>query len=102
MAILAPPRRALEVVVAGRAVLRAIRFAPVGDDFCNPLVFRVGGRIHGVITLVESVRDAVGDVFALGLQNVGQVETKGCLISTHDEEVRVPGSVDAQYGSNAF
>jgi len=35
------------------------------------------------------VLDARGDVIALGLQHVGQVELERRLITTHDEKIRV-------------
>src|SRR5713101_7050901 len=65
---------ALEVVVARGALLVAGGLAAVRDDFLHPPLLRLGGGIQGLIAMAASVIDARGDVVALGLKHVGQVE----------------------------
>ena len=65
---------ALEVVVARGAVVVAGGLAAVLDDFLHPPLLGLWGDIHGLVAMAARVIDARGDVVALGLKHVGQVE----------------------------
>ena len=92
---------ALEVVVARGAVMVAGGLAAVLDHFLYPPLFGLRGGIYGLVTMTARVVDARGDVIALGLQHVGQVELEGSLVAAHDEEVRIALRVDPDKGADA-
>ena len=101
VAVLATLKLALKVVIARGAVLVAGGLATVLDDLLHPPLFSLGGNVNGPIAVAAHIVDASGDVVALGLEHVGQVELKRRLVAAHDEQVRIALGVDAEQGTDA-
>ena len=76
--------------------------AAVLDDFLYPPLLGLCGGIHGLVAMAARVVDARGDVIALGLQHVGQVELEGGLVAAHDEEVGIALRVNPNEGADAI
>ena len=53
------------------------------------------------MTVTADVVDAAGDVVALGLEDVGQVEIERRLVAAHDEHVREALGVDTEQRPDA-
>ena len=92
----------LEIVVTRSAVLVAGGLAAVRDDFLYPPLLGLCGDIYRLVAVAARVVDARGDVIALGLQHIGQVELKGGLIAAHDEEVGIALRVNPNEGADAI
>src|ERR1700722_4528373 len=64
----------LKVVIAGRTFLIAGGLAAMLDDFLHPPFLGLRSRVDGLVIVAAGVTDTGGDVIALSLKHVGQVE----------------------------
>src|SRR5581483_1873334 len=101
VAVLAALELALEVVVAGGAILVAGGLAAMLDDLLHPPFLGFRPRIQRRIAVAPGVVDAGGNMVALRLEHVGQIELEGGLVAAHDEQVGVAGGMDAEEGADA-
>lgn len=101
VAVLAAVELALEIIIARGAFLIAAGLAAVLDDFLHPPLLRLGSGVHGGVAMAAAIIDAGGDVVALGLQHVGQVELERGLIAAHDEQIGIAMRVNAEQGADA-
>ena len=75
----------LKVVVPGGAITISIRFSAMVDHLLHPLLFSIMRAIKAVYTVLSDEINAISDMFALTIQDIGQVEREESLIATHDE-----------------
>ncbi len=87
---------AFKVIITGRAILIACRFTAVVDDFLHPPLLGFLSCVDRFVAVLSRMIDALGDVITLHLQDVGEVELKGSLISTHDKKIRITSGMDAE------
>ena len=92
--VLAPVFGSFEVVIARSAIFVSAGFAPMRDHFLDPPLLCVDSAVQAVNFVSASEVNAFGDVFTLTIENVCQVEREECLISAHDEQVRIALRVD--------
>ena len=76
VAVLTALELTFEVVIARRTLLIEAGLAAMFDDFLHPPFLGLRIRVEGLIAVAAGVVDARGDVIALGLEHVGQIELK--------------------------
>src|SRR5262245_60866576 len=74
VAVLPTIELALEIVVTRGAVMVAGGLATVLDDFLYPPLLGLCSDVHRLVAMAARIVDARGDVIALCLEHVGQVE----------------------------
>src|SRR5690349_20180506 len=79
----------LEIIVSGGTFLVAAGLAPIIDYFLDPPFLGRGCDVDRFVAVTAHVVDARGDVVALRLEHVSQVELERRLIAAHDEKVRI-------------
>src|SRR5579871_2695498 len=92
--VLTPLELTLEVIVARSAVLVSSGLAAMVDDFLHPPLLSLRCDIYSLIAIAPRMIDARGDVIALRLQHVRQVELERGLVPTHDEHVGIAFGMD--------
>src|SRR5581483_6834237 len=96
VAVLAAIEFTFEIVITGRAIVIAIGLAAVTDYLLHPPLLGFRRDVNRLVAVLPRVIDTGGDMVALRLQHLGQVETERRLIAAHDEQVRIAVRMNSQ------